>query len=125
MNVITNYLAHRLLMGQFDWTAATLNVALVDDTYAGTKENSPNPSDALIGTSDTLTGLAILDGWAKADHAHFATLVDGRQITKALLCNAGDDGAVMAIIEDAVGMPAYVPSGPFWLAWNAEGIFRL
>lgn len=123
--VLTNAYATELLVGAApDWIAADLSVALYDEGYVFDPANTLPLLAANIIALAPLTGRVVKNGWAVAN----PVLIQDYDLPRetAGVCIGQESGGNMTPLVKLDLLPAnFIPTTiPFWLTWQAEGIFR-
>lgn len=114
--------SEKVLGGQVNLMADTINVALLPSSYA------PDPSHEfladlgeLIGPVLTLTGKSVTGGVFDADDADFGTLAAGKTVGSAVVFKNGGTPAtspVLMHVTDIVGMPIGTNGAGLLLQWS-------
>lgn len=123
--ILTDDYAHDLLTQVApDWNLADLFVALYDGGYVFDPTNTLVLPAASIIASAPLTGRTINRGWAVAN----PVLIEAYDLPRetAGVCIGQFSGGNMTPLVKLDLLPQnFVPTTiPFWLTWQAEGIFR-
>lgn len=123
--VLTNAYAEAMLRALApDWVAANLFVALYDDGYVFNPTNTLVLPAANIIASAPLLGRTLNRGWAVAN----PVLIQDYDLPRktAGVCIGQESGSNMTPLVKLDLLPAnFIPTTiPFWLTWQAEGIFR-
>lgn len=123
------------LLGDLDWSAATIKSALVTSAYtpnAATDEFLADiPGGAVLATSAALTGKTLVDGVADADNATFAAVAgggsDGEFVVVYEDTGAGATSRLIVLVDTATGLPVTPNGGDIVVAWDsgANKIFKL
>lgn len=123
--VLTDEYAAEMLLGvAVSWLTADLSVALYDAGYVFNPTNTLVLPAANIIASAPLLGRTINRGWAVAE----PTLIQAYDLPRetAGVCIGQFSGGNMTPLAKLDLLPQnFVPTAiPFWLTWQAEGIFR-
>lgn len=124
----------KFLTGAIDWASDDIKVALIDlDDYSptiGTDEFLDDVAGgAIVATSANLSGKTTTGGVADANDVTLSA-VSG-DISEAILIykDTGDPttSPLIALIDDAVGLPVTPTGGDIFIAWDngADKIFRI
>jgi hypothetical protein len=123
--VLTDAFAEALLSNLApNWATADLHVALFDAGYVFDPVLAPVLPAANIIASAPLTGRTVKRGWAVANPALIQAYDLPRKTTG--VCIGQFSGGNMTPFAKLSLLPVdFVPTTiPFWLTWQAEGIFR-
>lgn len=107
-----------------DWATADLFVALYDDGYVFDPSNTlPLMADNIIASAP-LTGRTVKKGWAVANPV-LIQAYDLPRETAGVCIGEFSGGNMTPFAKLSLLPPNFVPTTiPFWLTWQAEGIFR-
>jgi hypothetical protein len=123
--ILTDAFAEALLRSTApDWAVDPLFVALYDAGYVFDPRNTlPLMADNIIASAP-LTGRTVKRGWAVANPALIQAYDLPRKTTG--VCIGQFSGGNMTPFAKLSLLPVdFVPTTiPFWLTWQAEGIFR-
>jgi hypothetical protein len=123
--VLTDAFAEALLRSTApDWAVAPLFVALYDAGYVFNPRNPLPLLAANIIASAPLTGRTVKNGWAVA-HPALIQAYDLPRQTAGVCIGEFSGGNMTPLAKLSLLPPNFVPTTiPFWLTWQAEGIFR-
>lgn len=123
MNSLTSAYANQLLA---EWPALSLRTVLLGPSYLFDRLAPAAIAEAdTVAVSDIMTGLAVLDGWARADPARFSGVAPGQTVSAAALVQVETPEVPFVFMDEATRFPMKTVGTLFWLTWQAEGIFRL
>lgn len=127
MNVLSAEFANQLWAAQVSWLEVSARVYLLRPSYTFDRLTPMAiVEDDTAGISELLTGLTVVDGWAKANPARFSGLAPGLDFNAvAIVREAADPLVPIIYMDELVGGSGLTLASPFWLSWQVDGIVRL
>lgn len=133
MNALYTLGRQAFLDGDIDYSADTIKVALVNDSYTpnlATDQFYSTISSAVVGTPQTLASKTSTGGVADAADVSFSSVTAGNTITYlAIYKDTGNPATspLIALIDTATGLPFETNGGNANVTWDngANKIFKL
>lgn len=114
--------AQKVLAGAINFSADTINAALVPSTYAFSAGHEYlSEIGALVGTAQTLTGKTVVAGVFDADDVAYTALAAGNTVQAVVLYkDTGNAGTspLIAFFDEVTGFPFATNGGDLSIPWS-------